>query len=474
MIAPDCNTEQTIASTSSMVIKPYLWSWKLSHWVSGALFYALNARLWQAFAGIINLMILMRFTTPVEQGFYYTAQGLVNLYVFFELGLAVVILQSTPHYFSSLSWGKQGKIAGDKEKQAVFFKFLHQSFIVYLSIALCFALSLLPVGWYFLSTRNETVSFSWHLPWVLLIIATALNLCFAPFLAALEGSGAVASVYRFKLKQLLFANVLGWSMFFWQGALWMLALCAWVMVCTNLFWLSKNYFYFIFSAIKSSQLNRANFFWCKEIWPLQWRIALSWVSGYFLNQMFVPLLFYYRGPVAAGQMGMCLTIVNMLSLFALTWVSTVTPEMGRLIAKKQWTALDHLFDTAFWQSVFIFILLAVLFLTGIWALQSGSISDRLLPWPQILMLLTTTLFVHITSALSLYLRAHRRDPFVVFSVIGALLLAFGSWYAVVDYGSLGITLCLLVVNGLYGLPSTLWLWRHCKRQWHEDSVCQSH
>lgn len=31
--------------------------------------------------------------------------------------------------------------------------------------------------------------------------------------------------------------------------------------------------------------------WKTEIWPLQWRIALSWLSGYFIFQLFTPILF---------------------------------------------------------------------------------------------------------------------------------------------------------------------------------------
>ena len=39
----------------------------------------------------------------------------------------------------------------------------------------------------------------------------------------------------------------------------------------------------------------------KEIFPNQWKIALSWVSGYFIFHFFNPVLFA-EGPVVAGQM----------------------------------------------------------------------------------------------------------------------------------------------------------------------------
>ena len=35
--------------------------------------------------------------------------------------------------------------------------------------------------------------------------------------------------------------------------------------------------------------------WKTEMWPFQWRIAVSWVCGFFISQLFNPVLFRYRG-----------------------------------------------------------------------------------------------------------------------------------------------------------------------------------
>ena len=43
--------------------------------------------------------------------------------------------------------------------------------------------------------------------------------------------------------------------------------------------------------------------WRTEIWPFQWRLAVSWLCGYFTFQLFNPILFAVRGPIEAGQMG---------------------------------------------------------------------------------------------------------------------------------------------------------------------------
>ena len=40
--------------------------------------------------------------------------------------------------------------------------------------------------------------------------------------------------------------------------------------------------------------------WRREILPFQWRISVSWMSGYFIFQLFTPMLFTNQGAVAAN------------------------------------------------------------------------------------------------------------------------------------------------------------------------------
>src|SRR6185369_3301792 len=83
--------------------------------------------------------------------------------------------------------------------------------------------------------------------------------------------------------------------------------------------------------------------WRREIWPFQWRIALSWLCGYFIFQIFTPVLFAFQGPVTAGQMGMSLTISSGIGSIAVAWMSTKAPVYGGLIARGEIGELDRIF-----------------------------------------------------------------------------------------------------------------------------------
>ena len=61
------------------------------------------------------------------------------------------------------------------------------------------------------------------------------------------------------------------------------------------------------------------------------QMASSWLCGYFIYQLFNPVLFAYKGAVVAGQMGMSLSLANALRSVAVSWINTKAAPFGALI-----------------------------------------------------------------------------------------------------------------------------------------------
>ena len=115
----------------------------------------------------------------------------------------------------------------------------------------------------------------------------------------------------------------------------------------------------------------------KEIFPYQWKIALSWMSGYFIFQVFNPIIFAFYGPIAAGQVGMTLVLVNaMVSLIA-NWSATKIPKWSSLIAQKRYLELNNSLNIVLKQIVFISVI--AIFLANI-AIIIGNTACRTLLW----------------------------------------------------------------------------------------------
>jgi hypothetical protein len=207
------------------------------------------------------------------------------------------------------------------------------------------------------------------------------------------------------------------------------------------------------------------FSWKREIWPMQWRIAISWISGYFISQLFVPILFYYQTAEIAGKMGMTLSLANMLPVIGQAWLNAKAPFLGRLLAEKKTDEFEELFFKVLFQSTAVVVLGAVVLVVATILFQSSSIFQRLLPSSQVAMLALSAIVTHGVNCLAQYLRSFKREPMMEVSVIGAILIASSGWYCGKHFSSLGICVSALSVNLFFGLPTALWVWVKYKSQW---------
>jgi hypothetical protein len=109
-------------------------------------FYTVVARGWSAFAGPISLIFVAQFLSKEEQGFYYTFSSVLALQIFFELGLAYVIMQSASHEKAHLEWSKDDRVlTGDPRAKARLASLLQLAAKWYVAIAV-FAAVVLATG----------------------------------------------------------------------------------------------------------------------------------------------------------------------------------------------------------------------------------------------------------------------------------------------------------------------------------------
>jgi hypothetical protein len=209
--------------------------------------------------------------------------------------------------------------------------------------------------------------------------------------------------------------------------------------------------------------------WGSEIWPFQWRIAVSWVCGYMIFQLFNPILFHYRGPVEAGQMGMSTNICGTLSSMAIAWMSTKASPFGQMIARREYEKLDQIFFRTLAQSVSAATLACGLAWMAIVVLRAhhAGFALRLLPPAPLAMLLGATLLTIVVFAEALYLRAHKQEKFMINAILFALWMAPTSFFFGSRYGAYGVAASYLAGSLLIGLGHgtyTFLKWRHV---WHK-------
>ena len=419
----------------------------------------LAQRAWQAIAGVMTLAFVAHFLSPVEQGYFYTLASIAALHMALDMGLSAVLVQFAAREFVGLSWGMGGVVEGAATSR--FLTLIRLSLRWYGTAAVIFLL-VYPAGVVFLASGHGDLGYDWRGPWALLVCATAAGFVFLPALALTEGSGGVAEVYAVRLVQGLLGAVAAWAVLAMDGGLYAVAMMPAVSAVVAGVWLFARRRRMV---VQAFQERMGNFHWDVEVWPLQWRIGASWLAGYALVLMHVPLLFRTQGPIVAGQMGVTMTVANMLSLLALSWMTARIPAMARAVSTKDWAHLDHVYWRAFRMSCLTFIVGATLFIIVRWALEWTPYGRRFLPVVETAGLLLAMGFYHVSGLFAAYLRAHLREPFLWPSLIGALLTAAAAIWAAPQWGATGVVTVLVVINGLFFLPIALWLWVLLRRKW---------
>ena len=441
-----------------------------------AVSFGILARLWSLFAGPVTMLVIASGFSAEQQGFYYTFSSLLALQIFFELGLMFVISQFASHEFVHLSWGAQGIIEGEPVARKRFTDLICKSVLWFGVASLLLVIILIPVGLVFFGQKG-TVDFSWRLPWILAVIGTAANVFIIPFFAVIMGSGEVVLVNHREMVGTIVSSCLCWLVIGMHGGLY----AAFAVHLGNLI-ISWSYLIKLKPELlklawtgrfgkERSARKEPGLSWWGEIWPMQWRIALSAGSSYLILQLFNPILFHYHGPVIAGQMGLTLTAANALLGGCMILLSTKSPEFGKLIAGHDWPNLDRLFLKATSQAFFLAIAGAITGVAVIWFLQNRyAIGQRFIPVEQAAILFGTICMQTINTAFAIYLRAHKQEPLMVMTIIASILQGAITWYCGKHYATLGVTAGYFSVTALFIFPYVFFVWRRCRKKWHSQSI----
>ena len=422
--------------------------------------------------GVVTVFFIAAFLSPSEQGYWYTFGSILALQVLFELGLSNVVLQFASHETASLEWTEPRRLAGDDRSLARLSSVLRLAVKWYSAASVLLVVVIVPVGWAFFSRQQSATgpSPNWELPWVMLVISAAASMSIAPLFTLVEGCGKVAEVALLRSISSVSASAAVWFGLAVGIQLYAVVLGSVVPLVLSAVWLIARFRNFLRDLLL---INRpeARVDWRREVWPFQWRIAVSWLAGYFISQLFTPVLFASQGPVVAGQMGMSLAMVAVITTIAMAWVTTKAPFFGQCVSAGDIQGLDRVFFPALKRSLAVVVAMSSAAWLTFFALDAADVelAARVLPLLPLALLLTTVCVNHVVLAEAVYLRAHKREPFLVISLAVGGLTAASTMTLGRQYGALGVTSGYLLVSVSVGLIGGSWIFRRKRRQWHDPA-----
>lgn len=438
--------------------------------VDKAVFFALALRFWQLLAGAVSLLLISGFLSREEQGFYYTFSSLLLLQMLFELGMHVVIVSHASHQWSRLRLDERGRVQGDVAAHARLGSLTRAVLRWYAAMSLLFVLGVGAAGLIFFRHRPHA-GIDWQWPWLWSVVLTGVFLWSVPLHALLEGCGQVRVANLFRLLHAVASSLAVWVGLVVGAGLWVAVLATLMKLLCDAVMIGILYRPFFVSLWRAPAGPAID--WRGDIWPMQWRLAISVAFFYFESAVLTPVIFHYQGPVVAGQVGMTWNLISTLQLAALSWVQARSAMFGMLVAERDFRRLDQVFFRLVAISTVILavacggVIVGVICLHGLsefsWA---EKLADRLLPpWPTAVLALAA-IVCHLPRSQDIYLRAHRREPQLLLNIVTSSLIGVLIWQLGGRYGPLGAALGMLAVSGLLTLPLKTWLWFRCRREWH--------
>jgi len=481
----------------SLPKRSFLRRWLNRLEVDRAVFYAIATRAWQFLAGPISILVIAACFTPELQGYFYTFASLMGMQSLVELGLHGVIINVSSHEWSRLRLEPDGSIAGDEPSLQRLAGLKHFVARWYALVALVFFVVCGIGGALFLdqshpeeniraktaqvgefhaervvaNTSSETLPrHVWMAPWFCLVALNGLLLWAWAYSAMLEGCNQLVVVHRVRLFQFMSGSFAVWASMAFGLGLWAAVISVAVRLAWD-YWLIAVRYRRFWQSLNQRTGDHA-ISWRREIWPLQWKMAAQGITTFLALCVMTPVMFSFHGPVIAGQTGMTWTILTAIESAAYAWVQVRGPYFGMLAARRDWRQMDQVFFRLTAISWGFYLLAVCGLCAGVWCLNSlpwdlpRRLSTRMLPLEPTAVFAIAFLLLHLPRCQTVYVRAHKQDPFLVAGMVSNGLIGLLTVILGRAYGPIGAASGMLAVAGIISIPWWMSIWNRCRREWH--------
>lgn len=419
---------------------------------------------WRLISGPLSLLLIPLYLSPEQQGYWYLFGSIAAMSTFADLGFSNIILQFSAHEFAFLSIKERLLVGEEKyiQKLGSFLRFV----IKWLSLMCSIAYPIIFIVGVFFFHRDAVLNV-YLIPWIIYSAGSLINFFNNSVLSFIEGLNQIDKIQRsrfivavintlvvvtglickFNIYALAFAMILSSSFMF------VTIFVTFGNIIKQLWHASKDFFYP----------------WRKEILPLFRKYVLSFASGYFLFQIYTPLMHYFHGAVLGGKVGITMSLVTAMFSFSNIWIYTITPKINILIEQKDWNVLDKLFHKRLLLSLLSYMLICLclvlsVFIFGKYRLMT-RIAERFLPYKAMILLIVSYFLQLMVNSWAVYLRGHKQEPFWWTSIISAiwvfLITLFAGKFLPPTLFFIG-----LFTSYFWGIPLSYYIFAKDKNKWH--------
>jgi hypothetical protein len=420
-------------------------------------------QLLRGISGIVTIVMIPIFLSKEQQGYWFTITSLGSLALLAELGFFQVTLQFAAHEFAHLKFENSDVIGSHDHRLRLATLFVFCTKWAFYVTLIAYPVIFI-IGLYFLSGHMAAIT--WGIPWATYLVGGAITFFTCALLAFMEGCDLVAVIQRLRLTIALITMIIMAGCLILGFGLHALSLSMFAGALYGIVIMGRRYGRLFSKFITISRTVHHS--WKTHIVNLLWRYGLTWGPSFFIFQIYPPLTFQLKGPVEAGKVG--LSIMLWMGVYAVSnsWIYAVTPRFNMLVSKKDWPGLDRLFLRSLILSgvTFLFGMSIVLFL--IWILKGRySFISRFSDFLSMVFLGIIWFFQIVVNGLATYLRAHKKEPLVLPSVLSAIYIVVTTLLCA-TYLPQKLFFLGWFSSCVWTLPWIGYIFRTCRHEWHSE------
>ncbi len=405
--------------------------------------YSLAAKLITLVMQFITLLLIIWKISPEIQGYYYTFQAIVALQTIAELGLGTIAIPMIGNFWSKINI-KGNKLIGKIQIIESLKNIIDYLIKWYFKGGLLLGSIIFIFGYIFIWSNNQNLYIEWKLQWFFLCLFTTINFILTPSWIVPEGCEYTNKIYGFRLIQSILSNSLCIIGIMFGLELWSLVLMS-LATCLISLYIRLYYFHSLFYSLKKTPNSNINTGNISDVKKIQIKFAISWISGYFSSSALVPLVFYFKGSIEAGRVGMTASIGTAIISLVTAWVSPNLVKFGILLGNKKIKDAQNLL-----RKIYIEVAIIIsISLIGLFIVNYQSVIDidaRVLPNTEFWIMVGTFSIIAASVPMSSYLRANKEEPLMYLSVISGLVNISIMVFTLKYYSILQLVIFLLLAN----------------------------
>ncbi len=289
------------------------------------------------------LIMLVAFLTPEQQGYWYLITNLGALAYMADFGLGSLTMQ----HIANRSKFEHASLNARNS----FSKLIRSSYKFLLISLSIICLVLTPAGLFFIESEETLTVYAWFI-----YIASSLPVHFLLFeLFILQGFGGVIQSYRLRSTYVLLSLIICSIMLAFGMSLLSLGVSNLIASVILIPFVYKK-----FNPVVTEPNNQNPIINTVISNKTRIQYITSWLSGYAMFFMIVPLVMYFEGPVEAGKVGLALALVKAISAMSLAPMESSLTELGKAAGKKDKNQIMHTFKRSLVFGSVIFVLTATM------------------------------------------------------------------------------------------------------------------